>query len=421
MDRPRTRSHSWRQGVFGSLSSPSFRMFLTGAFVSSIGTWLQTTAILWLVKDLGSDSLVGFVNMVAWVPSLFLGLFAGEVADRVDRKRLIIWCQLVMMVCSIGIGLTINITWLHELTIIAFLAISGIAYAFFIPAWISAIPFLVEHDEILSANTLNNLQFNMAKFVGPVIAGFLLVSTEDFVPFYLNALTFGGFILLILLSRARMPEPVRGGPKVMAGVAEGLRYVRANGWIIPVLVMLAALSFFGFSFMVLIPSVCRELLHVKAHYYGVLMGMTGLGALAGVLGVALLHKRVGLKAMMALGAVMNGAALIGLALSRSFVLSCAMAAAAGGAFVVTNSAAVAAVQEHVEPDLEGRVSSMLVVAFIGMFPVGGWLLGFVSDALSPEKALMLTGLACGLVALFALLFVAVPAEEHGAGDAQVQR
>lgn len=399
--------------MFGSLSSPAFRLFLIGAFISSIGSWLQSTAILWFVKDMGSDSLVGFVNMVAWVPTLFLGLFAGELADRVDRKRLIIWCQVVMMACSIGIALTINITWVHDLAIIAFLGISGIAYAFFIPAWVSAMPFLVKHDEILSANTLNNLQFNIAKFVGPIIAGFLLVATRDYVPFYLNALTFGGFILLILLSRARMPEPVRGGPKVLAGIAEGLRYVRANGWIIRVLIVIAGLSFFGFSFMVLIPSVCQELLHVQSHYYGVLMGMTGLGALAGVLAVAVLQKRVGPKAMMAIGAVMNGAALIGLALSRSFILSCVMAAAAGGAFVLTNSAAAAAVQQRVAPALEGRVSSMLVVAYIGVFPVGGWLLGFVSDALSPEKALILTGLACGLVALFALLFVTVPAEAQG--------
>lgn len=419
MDQPETKSHSWRQGVFGSLSSHAFRMFLTGAFISSIGSWLQTTSILWFVKDIGSDSLVGFVNMVAWVPTLFLGLFAGAMADRVDRKRLIIWCQVVMMVCSIGIGLTINIARSHELLIVAFLAISGIAYAFFIPAWISAMPFLIKREQILSANTMNNLQFNLAKFFGPVIAGFLLVSMKDYMPFYLNALTFGGFIILILLSSARMPEPVRDGPKMMASVVEGLRYVRANGWIIRVLAVLAGLSFFGFSFMVLLPAVCKEILHVKDHFYGILMGMTGLGALGGVLAVALLQKRVGFKAMMALGAAMNGAALIGLALSRSFILSCAMAAAAGGAFVVTNAAASAAVQRNVAPELEGRLSSMLVVAYIGVFPIGGWLLGFVSDTSSPEMALTLTGLACGLVALFALLFVRVP-ETRGAIVEQVQ-
>ncbi|MHB8896515.1 MAG: MFS transporter [Candidatus Geothermincolia bacterium] len=410
----RTRAGKWKQGVFGALSSRDFRMFWSGAFVSSIGSWLQMTAVLWFVRNIGSNTLVGFVNLVSWIPCLLLGLFAGAISDRMNRRRVLLVCQAVMMFCSILMGLSIHMK-IHNAALIVLLAISGVAYAIFTPAWVSAIPFLVERDEILSGASLNNLQFNMARFIGPVIAGLLLVATSAYVPFYLNALTFAAFMALILVSRAEMPPPEPPRGNVGRSVIEGFKYVYENGWMGRILLAVCGLSFFGFSFMVLIPSVCKEILHVREHQYGFLLGMTGLGAAAGIAAVAALKKRVGLKTMMIIGTLLTAVFLLGFALSRNYWLSCFLALGAGGSFLVFNASAGAALQGNVSPEMQGRVSSMWVVAYIGIFPLGGLLLGYLSDALALRTSLLLAGFACVLVTLFVVFSVSVPGEKEAAG------
>lgn len=394
-------------GVFSALSSRAFRMYWSGAFISSIGSWLQTTAVLWFVRNSSSDTVVGLVNLAAWAPCLFFSLFAGAVSDRMDRRRVILACQVVMMACSVLMGACIH-TSIHDMALVAFLAVSGIAYAIFIPAWISTIPFLVTRETILSANTLNNVQFNLARFIGPIAGGALLVATSDYVPFYLNALTFGVFMVLILVSRAQLPPPEPRRTGVGASVVEGFRYVRENGWMTRVLLVNCGLSFFGFSFIVLIPSVCRQILLVDDKGYGFLMGMTGLGALAGMFAVAELKKRAGLKAMMSVGALMTAAFLIAFPLSNHYWLSCVLAAGVGGSFLVFLTAVGAALQGNSIPEMQGRISSMMVVAYMGVFPLGGLLLGYLSDALSLKSSLLFAGFACVAVALCTVFFVSVP-------------
>jgi MFS family permease len=394
-------------GVFSALSSRGFRMYWSGAFVSSIGSWLQMTAVLWFVRNRSSDTVVGLVNMAAWVPCLFFSLFAGAMSDRMDRRRVIMACQMVMMVCSIMMGVCIN-TSVPDMLIVAFLAISGVAYAIFIPAWISTIPFLVARETILSANTLNNVQFNLARFIGPAIGGALLVATSDYLPFYLNALTFVVFMVLIIVSKQRMPPPEPRRINVGASVIEGFRYVRENGWMGRVLLANCGLSFFGFSFIILLPSVCKEILLVSDHYYGFLMGMTGLGALAGMFVVAVLKKRAGLKAMMSMGAFSTAAFLIAFPLSHYYWLSCILAAGVGGSFLVFLTTVGAALQGNTAPEMQGRISSMLVVAYMGVFPLGGLLLGYLSDAFSLQASLEIAGFACVAVALYTVFFVSVP-------------
>jgi MFS family permease len=397
-------------GVLDSLSYRSFRMYWSGAFISSIGSWLQVAAVLWFVRSIGSDTLVGFVNMVAWVPTLFLGLFAGAVADRMDRRRVILISQAVMLVCSILIGLSIDLPWVHDLTLIVFLGISGIAYALFVMAWVATIPVLVPKEALLSAVTLNNVQFNLARFFGPLLGGWLLLVASDQIPFYLNASTFGAFMLMILISRAELPPARPRTESVGACVLEGFRYVRDNSWMVTVLAVVCGLSFFGFSFMVLIPSVCKQILGVSDHAYGFLLGMTGLGALGGMLAVAFLKPRVGLKAMMGMGAFLTAAFLLAFSASSAYWLSCLLAAGAGGSFVLCNAAAGAALQGNVTPEMQGRVSSLWVVAYVGTFPVGGLLLGYLSDALSLKTSLVIAALACAAVAAFAFLFVVIPGD-----------
>jgi MFS family permease len=387
-------------------------MYWTGAFVSSVGTWLQSTAVLWFVRNGSSDTVVGLVNMAAWVPCLFFSLFAGAMSDRMDRRRVMLVTQAVMMACSVMMGVCIH-TSFHDAALVAFLAVSGIAYAIFIPAWISAIPFLVARETLLSANTLNNVQFNLGRFIGPVTGGALLAATTDYLPFYLNALTFAVFMAFILVARDCLPPSSAGSGAgvfsgMFSGVAAGFRYVWENGWMGRVLLANCGLAFFGASFIVLLPSVCRQLLEVSENYYGLLVGMTGLGAVAGMVAVAELKGKMGLKALMSVGAFATAAFLIAFSFSGLYWLSCVLAAGVGGSFLVFLSAVGAALQGNCSPEMEGRIASMMVVAYVGIFPLGGLLLGYLSDALSLRTSLLIGGLASVAVALFTVLFVSVP-------------
>ncbi|OFW66950.1 MAG: hypothetical protein A2V52_00380 [Actinobacteria bacterium RBG_19FT_COMBO_54_7] len=221
--RDQARAGIRHKGVFYAFSFRAFRLYWSGAFVSSIGSWLQLTAVLWFVKNIGSDTLVGFVNLVGWIPTLFLGLFAGAIADRMNPKRVVLWSQAVMLLCSLGIGLCVQLDWIHDLVLIVFLGISGIAYAIFVTAWVATIPVLVPREALLGAVTLNNLQFNLARFIGPIAGGLLLVEAGHYVPFYANALTFGLFMFLVSISGVEMPQPQAGSANVVSSVLEGLR------------------------------------------------------------------------------------------------------------------------------------------------------------------------------------------------------
>jgi MFS family permease len=414
---PEDNQRAASRGVLSAMSSRGFRMYWAGAFVSSIGSWLQMTAVLWFARNIGSNTLVGFVNLVGWIPVLFFGLFAGVMSDRMNRRRVMLVTQAVMMVCSILMGVCIS-TSVKDLTLVIFLGISGIAYAIFTPVWVSVIPLLVKKEDLLSGATLNNVQFNVARFIGPIVGGLLLLYFSAYVPFYANAVTFGAFMLLILFSRAELPAP---GPKkegVAASVVDGFRYVIENGWMGRVMLTICALSFFGFSFIVLLPSVCKQVLHVGEHYYGFLMGMTGLGAVAGMIAVGYL-RRVGLKSMMFVGSLLTSGFLLAFALSPYYWLSCILAAGAGGSFVVFNSSAAAAVQRSASQEMMGRVSSMLVVAYIGVFPVGGLLLGYLADVFSIRASLLLAGFACVAVSLCIPFLVSVPEESAAESTAEM--
>ena len=195
---------------------------------------------------------------------------------------------------------------------------------------------------------------------------------------------------------------------MFSGVAEGFRYVRENGWMGRVLLANCGLAFFGASFIVLLPSVCRELLGASESHYGFLVGMTGLGALAGMAAVAALKGRMGLKAMMSAGAFSTAAFLIAFSFSRQYWLVLRPRRRGGGSFLVFLSAVGAALQGNCSPEMEGRIASMMVVAYVGVFPLGGLLLGYLSDALSLQTSLLIGGLACVAVALFTVFFVSVP-------------
>jgi MFS family permease len=408
---PSDTSYNTRQGK-NALAFRSFRYFLIGAFISSIGTWIQATSLLWFVRQYTSanDTLVAVINMATWVPVLFFGFFAGAVADHLDRRRLIVTCQFIMLASSvlIGLGLTVGFTpfWL----LVTVVAIGGIGYALFVIAWVAIQPCLVSREALLDAVAWNNTQFNLARFIGPIIGGLILTW---WLPgaFYLNALTFFTFITLIYLSKARVEQPPPGRGKILDKVSEGIRYVIDTRWMGRVLLALAGISFFGFSFMVLMPAVCKQMLHAGNVRYGVLFGMTGLGAVLGMWAITMLNRKIQDVNILRVSAIAATGLLVAFSFSRIYWLSCVLAFGLGASFLVFTAEANGMLMNHARPDMQGRVSSMWVVMFLGVYPVGGLLLGILCDYMGAHAALLIGGIGCGLVTL-ALFLVPIAREEH---------
>jgi MFS family permease len=215
-----------QEGLFPALRFRDFRFFLGGAFISSVGTWLQTTALLWFVREhTGADAWVGLANMVNWLPVLLLGLFSGFIADYFNRRNVIIATQAAMMLSSLSVGLMLSAGYVSMPLIIFLLGIGGTAYAFFVISWVATIPDLVSAGTILNAAALNNAQFNLARFVGPALGGLVLLWSVA-ASFYINATTFLCFIVLVVLSGVKTPPPPRVSGNTLAHIGDGLRYIR---------------------------------------------------------------------------------------------------------------------------------------------------------------------------------------------------
>jgi MFS family permease len=393
-----------RQDIFPALYFRDFRFFLGGAFISSIGTWLQTAALLWFVREhTGTDVWVGLANMVNWVPILLLGLFSGIIADYFNRKRVIVVTQAVMSLSALSVGLVIGTGHVSMPLIIALLAVGGTAYAFFVISWVATIPDLVSTDTILDAVALNNAQFNLARFVGPTLGGLVLLWSVA-AAFYINALTFLCFIILVLFSGVKIPPPPRAAGNTLAHIREGLRYVRSRPWMVRLLATVGVFSFFGYSYIVLIPAACKDVLGKGESSYGLLMGMTGLGAVIGMPVVARLNRYLEGSTIMKMSSFSFAVFLLGFSASQAYWLSCLMAFGTGLSFLMFNSVATAVLQARSRHDMEGRVMSLMIMVYLGIFPVGGLALGWLSDLVGVGHALLAGGLACLAMAAILVLF-----------------
>jgi MFS family permease len=399
-----------RKDIFPALYFRDFRFLIGGAFVSSIGTWLQTTALLWFVREhTGADVWVGLANMVNWVPILLLGLFSGIIADYFNRKRVIVVTQATMSLSALSVGLVIGTGHISMPLIIALLAVGGIAYAFFVISWVATIPDLVSTDTILDAVALNNAQFNLARFVGPALGGLVLLWSVS-AAFYINAFTFLCFIVFVLLSGVKIPHPPRGAGNTLAHIREGLRYVRSKPWMVRLLATVGVLSFFGYAYIVLIPATCKDVLGKGEGSYGLLMGMTGLGAVIGMPVVARLDRYLKGSTIIKMSSFSFAAFLLGFSASKAYWLSCLMAFGTGLSFLIFNSVATAILQARSRHDMVGRVMSLMIMVYLGVFPVGGIALGWLSDQVGVGHALLTGGLVCLAMASVLTLFPAFSRE-----------
>lgn len=398
--------------VFSAFGERDYAVLWTGALVSNIGTWVQTAALLWLVKVVfKSNSWVGAVNMANFVPVLLLVPLAGSLADHYDRRRLIIAGQVVMMLGALALGIAASFDFDSKAVIMITVSIIGIAFALNFPAWQAMLPDLVPREDMLNAIALSSANWNLARFVGPVIGAAVVAAFSAATAFYANAVSFLFVVAALLVIHPRNVEVPTARDSIPRHILEGWRYAWERKWMVYLLLALAVVATFGFAYLVLMPSLVKDVLHRGVNAYGFMLGMTGLGAVIGAPLVTYLSRRFKERDIIKAATLALGLLLFALATVRVYWLSCVISVGLGACFLVIGSAANSVLQANSDRLMRGRVVGLYIMVYIGMFAVGGQLMGYVADWKSTPFSLALGGAMCLLVAA---ILTAIPGLIRGA-------
>jgi len=395
-----------RQGMFAALAFRDYRLLWWGLVVSNIGTWMQMVAQGYLVYSLThSPFALGLVGFVRAVPVFTFSLFAGVVADRVDRRILLIVTQALAAIFALALAVltSTGVVTVWMILILAFLSAS--VASFDNPTRQALVPDIVGKEYIANAVALNSAAFNGTGILGPSLAGVALGIVGTAACFYINAVSFLAVIVALILM-ASVPNRTMRKQTMLQNLREGFGYVRSNRVVASLLILIGAVGFLGRPYTQLMPAVQRDVLHVGATGLGILMAFSGIGALGGALAIAALStfRHRGLLLMISVGAF--GVAIIAFALSRSFPLSLGLLTVVGCSGTMSMSLTNMIIQLRVPGELRGRVMSMYTMIAMGMMPLGSMALGTIATFVGVPETLLFGGVGC--IAALVLVNLWVP-------------
>ena len=380
-------------GLFGTgISAYTFR----GQSISLVGTWMTRVATSWLVYRLtGSALLLGVVGFAGQIPTFLLAPFAGVLVDRVDRRRLLVWTQGLAAVQSLAIaGLTLaHVITVREIVLLS--ALQGFINAFDMPARQSFLVQMVEDRQDLgNAIALNSSIVNLARLVGPALAGMIIAAVGEGLCFAIDGVSYVAVIASLLMMRvaplSRKPQTT----SMLAQLKEGWSYVIHFRPIRSILTLFALISLMGMPFLVLMPVFASQVLHGGPHTLGFLMGASGVGALVSAVSLALRKSVRGLTSMIQVAAAVFGTGLVLFGLSKLLWLSILLMVITGFGMMQGLAASNTVIQTLVPEDKRGRVMSFYTVAFVGMAPFGSLLAGGLAHRVGAPHAVMITGAFC---------------------------
>jgi MFS family permease len=369
--------------VFEAFAERDYRRFWITQFISNLGSWMQVVAQGWLVYRLtDSPFLLGFVGFANSIPTLFLMLPGGVVADHFDRRRVVAASQWAQALSALFLAVAIYTKQIGVWQIIAASFAVGVAISFSAPAWQAmVVDLLDDRARLPNAIAMNSMQFNLSRALGPLVAGVTLAAWGTFWCFFFNAISFLPLIFILGRIKKRQQPPAAGSGAIFTRLGEGLRYVRAQRVIVVVLGVVAAASLFGYAYIALMPMVARALYgHNDAHGLAVLMGGIGAGALCGSLGVAF-HTPAP-KAMLRgilIGTATLAAGLIVVGFIHVVALVAAILFLCGGSGVYAVALCNTSIQQRIPDDMRGRVLSLYTFAFFAFAPFGNLIGGIMAE------------------------------------------
>ena len=387
----RDYSHAWR-----ALRHRNFRLFFGGQSISVIGTWMTRVATSWLVYRLTSSALLlGAVSFVGQIPTFLLAPIAGVLVDRIDRRKVLVWTQALAMLQSLALAwLTLsNRITIHE--VLALSAFQGVINAFDMPARQSFMVQMVEDRADLSnAIAINSSMVNMARLVGPSLAGLLIAVKNEGWCFLVDGVSYIAVIISLLMMHVVRTEERRGTTSMFTQMKEGWTYVAGFVPIRSILSLFALLSLMGWPFMVLMPIFAAKILHGGPHTLGFLMGAVGVGSLASALSLVMRRSVRGLTRVIPIAAGIFGVGLICFGLSHYLWLSMLMMLVTGFGMMQGLTGSNTIIQTLVDENMRGRVMSYYTMAFVGMAPFGSLLAGAMAHTIGAPRTVVVSGIAC---------------------------
>ena len=396
--------------MFRALSNPNYRVFWIGAFLSNVGTWMQTVAQGWLVLQLtNSPFWLGLDAFMATAPGFVFTLVGGVFADLIDRRRLMLYTQVAAGIAAFGLAMLVATNVVNRWMVLGFSFVTGCCMALASPSFLAMTYDLVGREDLANAIAMNSTQFQLSRVVGPALAGVAFRIFGLAGCFFANALSFVAVVVSLSKVRPRTIAPtavhsVRDRQALWRDLVEGFNYVRNRPRVSSLLILAAVNSFFGAPYFTMVPIYARDIFHLGATGLALLMGTAGAGAFFGALLVAYLgdFRRKGWFVLG--GAMLFGICITNFALTTRLALSLTFLFGLGFALVVSVALINTLLQKLVTDQMRGRVMSMFILSFMGTMPLGNIIAGAVSSHFGPQRTLAVGGLVVTVFAASVTFF-----------------
>jgi MFS family permease len=403
-------------GAFRALRHRNFRLYFGGQLTSLTGTWMQSVAQSWLVLKLTNSALMlGLVTFANYLPILLVALFAGVIVDHVDRRRLIVVSQVLMMLSAFVLA---ALTWTGAVRVehvIILAAFNGIVSSFDMPGRQAFVVEMVGMEDLPNAIALNSMMFNGARTIGPAVAGMLIYLVGTATCFFLNGISYLAVIWSLLAMRLPRRTVESVGVNMLQRVREGMTYVWEHRPSYYLLLVVAINSGLGMQYAVLMPVFAQNILHAGSRGYGVLMGAQGVGAVIGAVALAWRSGTPrGLRQSLTAGLFLTAFAIIAFGFSSSMMFSLIAQLFIGAGLINYMATTNTMLQIFVSDELRGRVMSFYTLSFIGIAPLGALMVGYIGEHLGAQAAVIICGglsLGCALLLLTRLDLIRRAQEE----------
>ena len=389
--------------VFKAFHYREFRLLWFGACTSSIGTWMQVVAQSWLVFSISKSAfMLGLDGFLGQIPIVLFSLIGGVIADRIDRRRVLLGSQYVQMTSAFLLTLLIAFNLVKVWQILSLSFVVGCAQSFGGPAYSALVPMLVEKEDLPNAIALNSIQFNLARVIGPVLGGLALTGLGAAWCFGLNGLSFVAVIISLLLLTVTF-APQKTNESILTGVKQGIGFVRGQGAMVGLIALAFCMTALAIPTLTFLPVFAKDVFHRGPTAFTILLSCSGIGSVAGALIVAALGNVQNKGQIALLTMLLLGGSITGFAISKSIVLSGALLIVSGAAMMGVFSMVSSLVQLITPNEMRGRVMSVYNLAFRGGMPLGSLATGWLVPIYSAPHVLAANGLLLVAVGCYFLL------------------
>jgi len=379
--------------VFRSLKSRNFKLFFYGQSISLIGTWMQKTAVSWLVYQItGSALLLGVVGFVSLIPSLVLSPYAGSLVDRHDRYRIMVITQVISMLQAGVLAGMLFLGYNNILMIIGLSLVQGVINAFDVTCRQSLMVEMVDDkNDLPNAIALNSTMTNFARIAGPAVAGIILSTFGTDVCFIGNFLSYIPVLVCLFMMNLHTPVIAKPVKSIWTELQEGFKYVSGDKELSSVLIMIGISSLFVMPFNTLMPIFAKDLFHGDAKTFSWFESAAGLGSIVSAIYLANLKNSDTLMKLIMIAGGVLGFSLLLLSYSPQLPIALLFMGLAGVGMMGQSSAINTYIQTHAVPEMRGRAISYYVMAYQGLIPVGSLLIGWLANLMGPRPAVLIEG------------------------------